>query len=314
MVCVCLFASPARADVTWGVNAGVGHSDNITRSASDEIDEIITVAGFTLELEEKTRRIDADVDADISYYDYMDNTYDSEVIGGLDGHLVFGILPERLLWSLEDNFGQARQNQFEADRPDNRENINLLSTGPDLTLNLGSTMSLLLSGRYALTQYEDSPLDNERVMGSAGLRRQLSQTSSLSLMAMHETTEYDDPTTVSEYEVQSLYARYSADGARTTLSTDLGYTELTGLGEDADGPFMQLNASRQLSAASTLTLGAGSQFSNGGDVFRRLQSAHGVAAEPIPVQPTQDAFENRFVDLGWEFGRNRTIAAPECQL
>jgi hypothetical protein len=236
----------------------------------------------------------------------MNNTYEGEILGGLNGQLVFGIVPEKFLWSLEDNFGQARQNQFLAVRPDNRENINQLRTGPDLTLNLGSTMSLLLSGRYALTQYEESPLDNKRVTETAGLRRQLSRTSSLSLMATRETTEYDNPTLVNEYEVQSLFARFVADGARTALSMDVGYTQLTGLGEDHDGVLLQLSMTRQLSAASTITLGAGSQFSNGGDVFRRLQSVNGVVAEPNAAQPTQDAFENRFMDIGWVFNRNRT--------
>jgi len=301
-----LFAAPARADVEWKINTGVGFSDNIQRAATNEVNETIATAGFTLALQENTRLFNADVDADLAYYEYLDNTYDGEVVGDVDAKLIYEAVPERFRWTLEDNFGQSRLNQFSADRPDNRENINLLSTGPDLTFRLGTAFTFHLGGRYELTTYESSPLDSERLIGTAALQRDVSQVSSLSLVADYETTEYDNQVSINEYQVQSLFARYMVNGARTKLSLDLGYTVLTELGEDSGGVYSKLDLSRQVSQSTRLTLRAGSEYSNGGDAFRRVQSSRDVGSGPITVQPTPDAFEDRFVGLGWVYDRSRT--------
>lgn len=303
-----LASAPAlqAAEATYGVSIGAGLSDNITRVESNEIDETIATAGFNLDLAHESRVLNADVGAALAYFDYLDNTYDGEVIGGLDADLRFSFIPERFEWMLADNFGQVRQSTA-AVTPENRENINFLTTGPDLTLALGDVTRLRLGGRYSLVTYEESPFDNDRLQGTVSLIRNLSGASSVSLNAMSERVEFDDVASSSDFDRQEAYFRYELGGARTQLGLDLGYTLIEdAFDEENDGVMVRFNVARVVSPATTLSLELGSEFSDSGNIFRQYQSTEGVSLATQAVQTTAVPFENRFVTLGWDFSRNRT--------
>jgi len=90
-------------------------------------------------------------------------------------------VPQLLYWDVSDNFGQTRLSPLAAITPANRENVNYVSTGPDLTIGaLGST-ELGIAGRYAKATYQKSPLDNERISGTIALVRHFTLASAISL-------------------------------------------------------------------------------------------------------------------------------------
>ena len=72
--------------LAFGLSAGMGHSDNITRVPEDEIDESFATAGFQLNANQQGR-LSYSALGDLSYVDYLDDTFDSEVVGGFDGTL-----------------------------------------------------------------------------------------------------------------------------------------------------------------------------------------------------------------------------------
>ena len=77
------------------------------------------------------------------------DTYDDEFLGGLDGTVYYRFIPERFAWSIEDNFAQIAVNGLAVDTPDNRQNLNYFTTGPDIILPLGARTALEVSGRYS---------------------------------------------------------------------------------------------------------------------------------------------------------------------
>ena len=81
--------SAANADVAYEVATGVGHSDNISRVESGEIDETLASAGLKLDWRERTRRIEGDAFVDLTYVEYLDDTYDGEVLGTATGNVDF---------------------------------------------------------------------------------------------------------------------------------------------------------------------------------------------------------------------------------
>lgn len=293
------------AEISYGANVGVGRSDNITRVADGEIEEDIATAGVNFSLVHTSRVLNADLAGDFAYFDYLDNAYDSELLGSFAGELRFSFVPERFDWLLADNFGQVRRSSA-AITPENRENINFLTTGPDLTLALGSAARLQLSGRYSLVTYEDSPFDNDRVQGTVGVVRNLSSTSAVSVNVMAEQTRYDE-TSSADYDRQEAYFRFETAGARTELGFDVGYTVIdNALDESSDGVLVRLDLVRRISPSATLTLGLGQQYSDAGDIFRQLQADSGIGLITQAVQISNQPFESRFGTLGWDFTRNRT--------
>jgi Putative beta-barrel porin 2 len=288
------------------LTGGVSYSDNIHRDAVNEETGVISRAGISLDYDQRSRRIDSDVDVDLSYENYSKDAFEDGAVGGVDASLDFSIVPERFLWSFQENFGQITTDPFAATTPDNREDINYFTTGPDFLMQLGSATSLRVAARFSDTQYEISPTDGQQLGGVLSLARQLSGESKLSLVLDGNKFEFDDEQANTDYERYSAYLSYQVKGARTDLSVDGGYSRLEIGDEVPDGPLARVTASRQMSTAAKLTLSVGTLFSDSGDLFRDGQDQLGASMETSQVVATSDPFVNNFASLGYDFDRNRT--------
>jgi Putative beta-barrel porin 2 len=298
--------SATAAEIDFGVSAGVGRSDNVTRTAEDEIEETIAAVGTGVSLDHQSRRLTALALGSLAYLKYLDDTYDDELIGNLLAEADLEIVPERLRWVVQDNFGQTRQVSTDPVTPDNRENFNYLTTGPDLTLPLGLRTSLLMSGRFSDVYYEDSDLGSEELFGSVAIVRALSRESSLSLNGSVERTEQDNALLALDYDEYEAYLSYQLEAARTTLVFDAGYTELHFDDLTSDGYLVRLELIRRLTPSSALTLAGGREFSNSADIFRQLQQQGGTDTATQPVQAIANPFESTYGSIEWAFERNRT--------
>jgi len=289
-----------------GTNIGAFWSDNIGRLAADEKSGTLGQVGVQLGYNERSRRLDANADVNAAYQHYFDNTFDDEVVGGINARAALQLVPDRLRWLVQENFGQINSDPFSASTPTNRENINYFTTGPELALRLGSVTSLRLAGYFSDTAYEVTDLDSRSYSGSASLRRELSGASSLSLNATGEKIEFDNTIVDRDYDRYQAFLRYELRGARTTLGVDGGYTQIDDNVKKSDGVLARLSLSRRLSASSTVSISAGSQFSAAGDLFRFDQQQRGVSLDSQSIIGASDAFKSRFASLGWGFDRNRT--------
>jgi len=295
----------AFADLTYRVDAGLGYSDNIRRTPTAEVSENIATAGLDLGWKDKTRRLSADVDINGDYLHYRDGTFDDEFVGLGNGELTFGIVPDHFTWLVQDSFGQSQSDPFAPATPETRENINYFTTGPDLIARLGSGNSLRLFGRYSQTDYERSLFDSDRTGVGAAFARQLAAQTQIALQGSEEHIRFDD-TPASDYDQSNAFARYSTRGARTDVAIEGGYSwlERDGGNSKTSGPVARLDVTREVSAASRVSVSLGTQFSDSSQALR------GAVGQPVGggtgVTSAPEPFENRFVDLSWNFTRNRT--------
>jgi hypothetical protein len=297
-----LGASSARADVAYEVLTGVGHSNNITRVEERPIDETTASVGLNLEWDEKSRHIEGDALVDLSYVEYLEDTYDGEVLGHATADIDFGIVPERFHWQVSEDFGQAQTDPFAPVTPETRENINYFTTGPDFFLHFGQAMSAELFGRYSSTNYEDSPLDAQRTSLGFAVGRDVSELSHVALNFIADESTFDDG--APGYERRNAYLSYELQpGGRMAITSNLGYTWLQMDGsDDVDGGILlDLSISRQMTSSSLLTLTAAHEFSDAGE---SLSASGGGEFEQITA--SADPFESSDASLEWSFNRNRT--------
>ncbi|HKU15941.1 MAG TPA: outer membrane beta-barrel protein [Steroidobacteraceae bacterium] len=290
----------AAGDVfQWSVNAGAEYSDNIRRVAVDEESQTVGTAGLQLALNVNRPRLLSSVAANLQYKDYLDNAFDNEVVGGVDGSLDYALIPQRLHWIVEDNFGQVANNRQLADTPANRQNVNYLSTGPDIIFGRGRTF-LEISGRYEDAYYETTPEDNQSLTGSVALGRRFSESASLALTGSTTEVEYDDEALFSKYQVDSAFLRFEGEGRRTTINADAGYTQVDREGgEKSDGPLFRLELSRAVAARSRIGLQAGTEFATPGEAFRRDQQVSGIPEGADDIVPASDPYQNDYAYLTW---------------
>lgn len=297
-----LGASAAHAQVAYEASAGFGHSDNISRVDEGAIDETLASIGIDLSWEEKTRRLEGDALVDLSYVEYLEGTYDGEIVGTAEANFDFGILPERFHWVLQDSFGQAQTDPFTPVTPGTRENINYFTTGPDFYLRFGQAMTVQLFGRYSDTRYETSPLDAQRTTLGLAAGRELSARSRAALNFVADDSRFDDDGP-SDYKRRSAFLSYDLDGGgRTVIHSRVGYSWLEMDGAEEDGGLLfDVSIARDLTDSSTVELGLSQEFSDAGE---SLTDVTGGGTSQITA--SADPFESSEVSLSWSFNRHRT--------
>jgi hypothetical protein len=289
------------------VTAGAARSDNITRVETGPTEEDIANAGFRFSFDQQTRKIDADLVGNFDYQKFLDDTYENELIGGFNGNMKIAFVPDRFDWTFADNFGQVLVDPFQPSTPLNSENINFFATGPDLTLGLGAQNRLNIGARYLLTDYEESPFDSTTTLGEIGYERTMSSVNSLSVNTRFQKVDYETNAFGSDYDQNDAFLRYEANGARTKISADLGYSELKrDVGDDSGDWMLKLSAIRQVSTASNVSLLAGREFANSGTAFAALQGDAPISLDPTAGRQAPEPFLRNHASLAWTFQRHAT--------
>ena len=290
----------------YQVQVGVIESDNIERLPTGGSDETVGVEELGFTWHDKRPYLDADIDADVSHLDYFQHSYGAEFIGNFLGLANFNLAPQVFSWSIADNFGQAPLDPLAPVTPGNRENINYFSTGPKLTLPLGQSTSLGISGQYGRMDYQHSPLDNANLTGDVGLTHELSQYSNISINARAERVDFANDQLNPDYDRQEAFVRFDTKGSRTELGVDLGYSHLQMLGTGFDTPLARLELSRRVSPNSTVGIAFGHDYSDGADSFRLVQAVGGATLNTLPLLAAGAPFESNYATLQWNFNRTRT--------
>jgi hypothetical protein len=147
--------------------------------------------------------------------------------------------------------------------------------------------------------YEDRPFDSQRYTQSVGMRQQLSSGAGVTLRASMQQV---DPKDAPNYRIEEALLAYDGSGARTTLSLEAGATRLRGSGRGSEtGAVMRAELSRKLGDRSTLTLGAGREYSDAGNNLGGW-NAEGLppdAADVLALSGTTDPYQATSARLGW---------------
>lgn len=293
-------------DVTGTVGLALTETDNIYRSDTSKLRDAIGQVFADLNLDENTRLIEAKAASNLSFLEFDDDDYPSELIGNFYGTGRFSIVPDRFSWVLQENFGQQQVAPGLPTTPANLQNINFVSTGPDVTVPIAGETDLRLTGRYSNVSYQTSELDNNRADGTFSVLERMSASSSLSANVGVESIRYQNNFSNPDFQTQELYLDWEAKGARTTLSIMAGADRVSGLADEPTQPFGRLSLDHAISPSSRLTLSAGQDYSDSGSMLRQLQELSGLSYAASQSVTSNDPFTERYGRLAWEYEQFRT--------
>jgi hypothetical protein len=294
------------ADLDWSVESAAGHTDNATRVNSSEITDTIGSIGGHIEVSGEGSRISGRLRGNGRLRSYFDDTYDDDFLGSGAADLQVNLLGEALTWAFSDEFGQVLTDTFEPSTPDNRENLNVFSTGPDLRIRLARGTEAVIRGRIEDASYENSDsVDSQQLSADIGLVRHLSSSTAWSVNASSSTVDYDAPGN-SGYDQQELFLRLESASTKQTLTADIGAGFLGG-GDQSDETLMvRFDWMRHISASWTLELGLHTGFSNSDDQFVRGISGGSELGGTQDVLLTGQAMRDDRASFGLNFMRSRT--------
>jgi len=313
-----------------GVLLGAGETDNVGLTSTNQQSQTIGLAGVDFDLKRAGPRLDANLVGDFDYLDYFQNAYGGQAIGRFDGLVDAKLLPGTLTWVAEDDFGETQQNPLVPVVGTNLENINVFSTGPNLVLRPLNDTLFELGGRYALSDFEDSPDNGYRFLETATLERELSPASDVSLNANITQAHFDttdvpcseeetvalpservrcagDVLVNTDFERRNFYGSYNIVGVRTQISAQLGVSQVNEPGYWISTPLAQLTLTRQISPRMSVNLSAGRVFTDALDSFRNLRAgaAGGIVIAPTTSISTGNYLSN-YGSAGWSLDLHRT--------
>jgi hypothetical protein len=175
-----------------------------------------------------------------------------------------------------------------------------------LALRMGSAGFINVSAHYARAQYETSPLNSNRLLGSLAIGRQISAQSTVTLNADSERVLFENTALNTDYDRSSVFARYELRGARSELTGSLGVTEIRESGVPTSGPLAHVELTRKLSSAANLTLSVGQELTDALSSFSALQNGAITAISTAPAAVTGGSYTDRFASVAWNYYRNLT--------
>ena len=297
------------------LNTAVTRSDNIQRTNTPRVEDTIFTAGFTVDTARDGARLDYSMTGDLDWYEFLDDSYDSRLLGYLDGGLTFGIVPERFIWGVRESFSQAVADPLAPPTPANLENINYFTTGPRLTLLLGRNTRLELRGDYSSAESDpgssdvifDSGIDSDRYGAGLTLSRSLSQASALSASVDFQRVEFDEAelTPFGDYDRYEALLGYSTRISRTALSIELGSTRIDDGVNQWDQFLVRAEMTRRVTPASVLTLRVMQQTADAADIIRNTFDPTRASTLGLRIA-SRDPFRDRTISADWRFSRART--------
>ena len=298
-------ATPPDQTGVFSLRVGGGRSDNVRRVPVMEESGSYTAVGFLLDLNRESRRLEADLTADIEQRIYSIADIEDELYGFLDASVEVQALPERVSWFISDSYFQGRPDPFAIDTPENREQINVFSTGPRFNLPLGRRTFLRLSATASKQSLEEtSELDSDIHAAEVGLFRALNITTEIGFTVSTRDVEYDLPSR--DNEIDSAYLSYRRELATGEASVAIGQSKVYFGANDDSTPFVDITWARDVGARSRLTLSLGNEYV---DALENVQS--GSSADPLL---NADVYEQTSVESAYAIEASRTTISIGASL
>ncbi|MBB6598938.1 hypothetical protein [Luteimonas sp. MC1825] len=308
-------ATPAVAQafrIDYVVDAGVEHDDNVQLAAVDPDSQRILRTGVGFVATQEGSTVQAVV-AGRGDYRNFDHGVDDGVEGVLSAYLNWVMIDERLSFSIQDELELQAIDRFAADSPDNRQQVNVLSLGPNFLFNIGDTLQGRLEARYIDTHAEvTDEFDSNRIGAAVRVAKAFDANSSLGLNAQWTDVDYDQDLSARDHERADLYAHYIRAQANTDYAIDVGYSRLDYAdGERSSGPLLRLEAGWRPGERSRLALTLVDQFSDAADTSL-VEGVAGRVAATIPEGVLVDdsaviasAYREKRVTVAWAYSGER---------
>jgi hypothetical protein len=311
-ICVLLVmsavAAPARGDeFRYGLKAGGNYSDNLERVQTNEQSTSAAVAGLDVRAAREAGRLLYDAFGNLEYQHYLDSNADDQTFGQVSGRASYALIPGRFIWGLSGTFDQVRQDLLRPIAPSNLEDVTTLSTQPQLNLRLGTALDATLEAHYTIADYSERPFDSDTVGGSTIVGWRSSARGYVGLGVSGDKVSYtNEGASGADFDRREYFLRFTADGMRTDLQIDAGYSTIEGDNFDGDGPMARARVTRRLTPSLSAIAAYTREFPTSARAAFTPAVAEDSGVDPSVLTGAPRESESAELGLNWQAGRTAT--------
>jgi len=243
------------ADFVYQSDIILAHYDNLNLENQPSESDSSYEVGMGLRVLEDTSNLLASINLDVSYIDYKNNVASDTANGQLYSRVVWRIKPEVFDWVLVDNFTQSVIDPLDSSAPDNRQNINVLSTGPDYNIRINSNNNLRLEGRFEKYNYENG-IDNDRLFSAMRWVHDFNSYVTLSINNEAEVTKFENDATNPKTRRNDFFLSSNYSRGLTSVDAEYGITQIKDDSTrdlDSDRYLFSITSTRTRTSVVTLT-------------------------------------------------------------
>lgn len=302
--------------INYVLDAGLEHDDNVRVVANDPVSQNIYRAGLGFTAREETSRLQYVVNGRMDYRNFSDNVYSDTVEGTLSGRMNWTLVPERLSFFVEDNLELQAIDRFAPDSPDNRQQVNVFSAGPNLFLRLGSTMRGQVELRYMNTDAEvTEDFNSDRLGLAVRAIKDLGPESNVSANVQYRDIDFDNDLLSRDHDRVDLYLRHERVLNHFSLGLDLGYTDIDFADGDASsGLLFRGELAWRPTERSSFAFNAVRQFSDTAEYALTGIGDAGSVPENVLIDSatvTSSVYKEKRVGMTYAYAGARTTFAVE---
>lgn len=235
----------------WHFRTGAFHTDNIARNDEEPLDELVALAEFGANWHTVGRRFAAAFDGNIGYRTYTRNDFDNEARGNFLAVADYFIVPDTLDWYITNRLANAPIDPLGSTTPVNVQFVNVLETGPRMTLRPGGSNELSLSVARAGIRAEESPIDHTRDTAALGFLHDVDENMNFGIVADVRRFEFDEGTEAADFDQQEAHLTFDSRNETVNFSAAAGRSRFelpdTDAMEDTTG-WLRLRARRTSSS------------------------------------------------------------------
>ncbi len=251
------------------MRTGVLYSDNVGRTADNEVDSGIGVLGMQLWGYKPVGRLRYSALGNVSYLDVFNKQFPGYALGNVGGTLDFDIVPTAFEWNSKASFEEVRQNLGAALGPTNRESITTLGTGPTFRAEVTNTLDAVLKGNYERSYFSERNFNSETKGGRFDLDHSISRDSHFGVGVTYDDVTYTSDVAAGSFDFtrREAFLEWKATGKRTTINAEVGAAKLQGSGFETTGPLARIDITRRLSPYLSASLNFSRSFPTSPSAF-----------------------------------------------
>ena len=209
-----------------GIGIGLGYSNNAALTADNEDNDWIAAGYVGATIKENNAPFYADVTTSLGYRNYTNNTFSDQYYPRLGATAGWEMIRDRVDWQVHNYFTQQKENSLDANTPDNDQNTNVFTIGPNAYFPISGRQKITVSPLFQDFYYEDSDTDNRQYGIGANWLYQIYRTMEVGLGGRVNKVDFDNDDRNPDFTTSIARVVVSGTTARSDYDLNVGGTHI----------------------------------------------------------------------------------------
>ena len=253
-----LFSTTINAvEVEYSAAVALTAYDNITRVPEPKSNELAKSIIGAVSVFEDSANLTGRFISSIEIIKYQKHLVADETLGRLVSDATWRLIPNRFEWYVSDTFTQTLIDTLARDTPNNRQNTNAFTTGPNYIVRINRRNSINFNVRAKDFRYEANNASNHRISALGSWVYDINSSINIGLNYEKEDVNFNDNIGNSDFIREDAYFQLNYTKRKSSILMEYGETNVTnnlGNYDKASRYLLDYKSARRRDANSRITI------------------------------------------------------------